>query len=217
MEDPIRVVIADARRLCREELVLILSQENGLEVVGEAVNGIQTIDLIDGLKPDVVLVDISLPDIDGIEVILPIRQKSPHTKVLVFVPTVDESTVFKLLKAGAKGYFSDDSAASDVPKAIKTMHRGEIWVARRVVSRFVEREAFADSNRENMPSTQGTLTQREQEVLRLLATGITNKEIAQDLFISEKTVKTHVNNIFKKLNVTRRLQAVLYAIAKGLG
>ena len=217
MEDPIRVVIADARRLRREELVLILSQENGLEVVGEAVNGIQTIDLIDGLKPDVVLVDISLPDIDGIEVILPIRQKSPHTKVLVFVPTVDESTVFKLLKAGAKGYFSDDSAASDVPKAIKTMHRGEIWVARRVVSRFVEREAFADSNRENMPSTQGTLTQREQEVLRLLATGITNKEIAQDLFISEKTVKTHVNNIFKKLNVTRRLQAVLYAIAKGLG
>jgi len=217
MEDPIRVVIADARRLRREELVLILSQENGLEVVGEAVNGIQTIDLIDGLKPDVVLVDISLPDIDGIEVILPIRQKSPHTKVLVFVPTVDESTVFKLLKAGAKGYFSDDSAASDVPKAIKTVHRGEIWVARRVVSRFVEREAFADSNRENMPSTQGTLTQREQEVLRLLATGITNKEIAQDLFISEKTVKTHVNNIFKKLNVTRRLQAVLYAIAKGLG
>jgi DNA-binding NarL/FixJ family response regulator len=217
MEAPIRVVIADGRRLRREGIGLMLGDENGIEVVGEAVNGIQTINVVSDLKPDVVLVDITLPEIDGIQVILPIRQKSPHTKVLMFFPTADESTVFKLLKAGAKGYLSDDSAASDVAKSIKTVHRGEIWVARRVVSRFVEREAFADSNRENMRSTQGTLTPREQEVLRLLATGRTNKEIAQDHFISEKTVKTHVNNIFKKLNVTRRLQAVLYAIGKGLG
>ena len=217
MKGPIRVLIADGHRLRREGLGLILGDENGIEVVAEAVNGIQTIALVDDLKPDVVLLDISLPEVDGIRAILPIRQKSPHTKALVFAHDTDEGLIFKLLKAGAKGYISDDSAASDIPKAIRAVHRGELWAARSMVSRFVDQEAIADSSRHNArENNQESLTSREQEVLRLLAKGGTNKEIAQDLFISEKTVKCHVNNIFKKLNVTRRLQAVLYAVGKGL-
>ena len=217
MEGEIRVVIADGQRLRREGIRLMLDGENDIEVVGEAVNGIQTINLVDDLKPDVVLLDISLPEIDGIRAILPIRQKSPHTKVLMFAPVEDESIIFKLLKAGAKGYLSQNSAVSDIPKAIKAVHRGELWIARKVMCRFVDREAIADSNGGNaQENSRESLTSREQEVLRLLATGRTNKEIAQNLFISDKTVKCHVNNIFKKLNVTRRLQAVLYAIGKGL-
>jgi DNA-binding NarL/FixJ family response regulator len=217
MEGSIRVLIAEGHRLPREGLELMLNDEDGIEVVGNAVNGVQAINLVDELKPDVVLLDISLPEIDGIQAILPIRQKSPHTKVLMFTPAEDENTVFKLLKAGAKGYFSDESAVFDVPKAIRAVHRGELWVGRTVVSRFVDHETIAGSNGENPRSSRETLTPREQEVLTLLTTGSTNKEIAQDLFISEKTVKCHVNNIFKKLNVTRRLQAVLYAMGKGLG
>jgi two-component system NarL family response regulator len=216
MKGPIRVLIADGQRLRREGLELVLGDENGIEVVAEAVNGIQTIALVDDLKPDVVLLDISLPEIDGIEAVLPIRQKSPHTKALVFAHHTDEGVIFKLLKAGAKGYISDDSAVSDIPKAIRAVHRGELWVGRKLMSRYFDHEGLADSNKGNPRSTQETLTPREQEVLKLLATGSTNKEIAQDLFISEKTVKCHVNNIFKKLNVTRRLQAVLYAVGKGL-
>jgi len=218
MKGPIRVLIADGHRLRREGLGLMLGDENGIEVVAEAVNGIQAIALVDDLKPDVVLLDISLPEIDGIQAVLPIRQESPHTKALVFAHDTDEGLIFKLLRAGAKGYISDDSAVSDVPKAIRAVHRGELWAARSMVSRFVDQEAIADSSRQNTrENNQETLTSREQEVLKLLTTGITNKEIAQNLFISEKTVKCHVNNIFKKLNVTRRLQAVLYAIGKGLG
>ena len=216
MEGSIRVLIADGHRLRREGLGLMLGDENGIEVVGEAVNGVQAINLVDDLKPDVVLLDISLPEIDGIGAVLPIRQKNPHTKALMFAPDSDEGVIFKLLKAGAKGYISDDSAVSDIPKAIRAVHRGELWVERKLMSRYFDHEGLADSNRENPRSAQETLTPREQEVLKLLATGSTNKEIAQDLFISEKTVKCHVNNIFKKLNVTRRLQAVLYAIGKGL-
>jgi DNA-binding NarL/FixJ family response regulator len=216
MKGPIRVLIADGHRLRREGLGLVLGDENGIEVVGEAVNGVQAINVVDDLKPDVVLLDISLPEIDGIEAVLPIRQKSPRTKALVFAHDTDEGVIFKLLKAGAKGYISDNSAVSDIPKAIKAVHRGELWVERKLMSRYFDQEAIGDSNRGNPRTAQETLTSREQEVLKLLATGSTNKEIAQDLFISEKTVKCHVNNIFKKLNVTRRLQAVLYAVGKGL-
>jgi DNA-binding NarL/FixJ family response regulator len=217
MEGSIRVLIADGHRLRREGLGLMLGGENGIKVVGEAVNGVQAINLVDDLKPDVVLLDISLPDIDGIGAVLPIRQKSPHTKALMFAPNADETTIFTFLKAGAKGYISDNSAASDIPKAIRAVHRGELWVERKLMSRYFDHESLADSNRGNPRNTQETLTPREQEILKLLAKGSTNKEIAKELFISEKTVKCHVNNIFKKLNVTRRLQAVLYAIGKGLG
>ena len=216
-EHRIRVVIADGHRLFREGIGRILRDEKGIEIVGEAVNGLQTINVVNDLKPDVVLLDIRMPEMDGIQVISPIRQKSPNTKALMLTATMDEAKIFKSLKAGAKGYLSKDASVSDLTKAIKAVHRGELWIERKLMSRFFDQEAIADSKGANAHGkTKEGLTPREQEVLRHLATGRSNKEIAQDLFISEKTVKTHLNSIFRKLKVTRRLQAILYAISKGL-
>ena len=217
MEDQIRIVIADDHRLFREGIRLILRQENGIQIVGEAVNGLQTINVVNDLKPDVVLLAITIAKVDGIEVILPIRQKSPETKALMLTAALDEAMIFNSLKAGAKGYLPKDSSVSDLTKAIRAVHRGELWIERKLMSRFFDQEAIADSKGGNPHGrTKEGLTPREQEVLSCLTRGDTNKEIAQDLFISEKTVKTHLNSIFRKLKVTRRLEAILYAIREDL-
>jgi DNA-binding NarL/FixJ family response regulator len=217
MEDQIRIVIADGHRLFREGMCLILGQEKGIQIVGEAVNELQTINVVNELKPDVVLLDITIAKIDGTQVVVPIRQKSPKTKALMLTAALDEAMIFKSLKAGAKGYVSKDSSVSDLTKAIKAVHQGELWIERKLMSRFFDQEAIADSKGGNPHGrTKEGLTPREREVLHFLATGCTNKEIAQDLFISEKTVKTHLSSIFRKLKVTRRLQAILCAIREGL-
>jgi DNA-binding NarL/FixJ family response regulator len=218
MEDHrIQVIIADDHRLFREGIRLILREEADIQIVGEAANGLQTLSAVEHLKPDVVLLDIAMPEMDGIQVIVPLRQKSPRTKALMLTASVDEAKIFKSLKAGAKGYLSKDSSVSDLVKAIRAVHRGELWVERKLISRFFDQEAAVNSGGGNpRDKTEEGLTPREQEVLRLLVTGCTNKEIGEKLFISEKTVKSHLNSIFRKLNVTRRLQAILYAITKGL-
>jgi len=217
MEGQIRVVIADDHRLFREGIRLILRQEKDIEIVGEAANGFQAINVVDDLKPDVVLLDITMPEIDGTQLIPQIREKSPKTKALMIIATMDEGMIFKSLRAGAKGYVSKDSSVSDLTKAIKAVHQGELWIERKLMSRFFDQDAIVDSKGGSPHRrTEEGLTPREQEVLSLLATGCTNKEIAQDLFISEKTVKSHLNSIFRKLKVSRRLQAILYAISKGL-
>jgi two-component system NarL family response regulator len=217
MEDQIRIVIADGHRLFREGMCLILGQEKGIQIVGEAVNGLQTISVVNELKPDVVLLDITIAKIDGTQVVLPIRKKSPKTKALMLTAALDEAMIFKSLKAGAKGYLSKDSSVSDLTKAIKAVHQGQLWIERKLMSTFFNHEAIADSKGRNPHGrTKEGLTLREREVLSHLATGCTNKEIAQDLFISEKTVKTHLSSIFRKLKFTRRLEAILCAIREGL-
>lgn len=217
MGDQIRVVIADDHRLFREGLHLILRQEKGIEIVGEAATGPKTIDVISDLKPDVVLLDITMPEMDGIQAIPPIREKSPKTKALMLTASMDEAMIVKALQAGAKGYLSKDASISDLIKAIQSVHQGELWIERKLIARFFDGETVADSTRgDRHGATKEGLTPRQQEVLRCLTTGCTNKEIAQTLFISEKTVKSHLNSIFRKLNVTRRLQAILYSISRGL-
>jgi len=213
----IRVVIVDDHRLFREGIRLMLRQEKDIEIVGEADNEPQTIDVISDFEPDVVLLDITMPEMDCIEAIPLIREKSPKTRALMLTASTDESMIFKALKAGAKGYLSKDASVSELVKAIQAVHQGELWVERKLVSRFFDKEAIAQPKREDRHGrTKEGLTAREQEVLRLLTKGCTNKEIAQELFISEKTVKSHLNSIFKKLNVSRRLQAILYSISRGL-
>jgi len=217
MAHHISVVIADNHRLIREGLSLMLQREANIDIIGEAVNGLQTINIVKDLKPDVVLLDIKMPEMDGIQVLPSIRSKSPKTKTLMLTSTNDEDGIFRSLKIGAKGYLSMDSSATDLTKAINAVQRGELWVERKLMSKFFENEAAHNSNEKNPgKKTLEGLTVREQEVLRHLAAGLSNKEIAEDLFISEKTVKSHLNSIFKKLSVTRRLQAILYAINKGL-
>jgi DNA-binding NarL/FixJ family response regulator len=214
----ISVVIADDHRLFREGLRLIIEQEESIEVAGEAVNGTQAISVISDLKPDVVLLDIKMPEKSGIEILPAIRKNSPKTKPLMLSGIVDEKTILMALKLGAKGYISKDAGVSDLIKAIEIVHRGELWVEHKLISKFfTEEESIVSSAIEDQPKkVKGELSQRELEVLRCLTTGCTNKELAQALFISEKTVKSHLNSIFKKLNITGRLQAILYAIHNGL-
>ena len=215
--DQIRIVIADDHMLIREMLRRTLHQEDSIKIVGEATNGLQTIDVISDLKPDVVLLDIIMPEMDGIKVLPAIREKSPKTKALMLTAAMDETMIFKSLKAGAKGYLSKDTSISDLIKAIKTVHQGEIWIERKLMARFLEGEAIVNSGREvRAGKPKEVLTPREKEILSILTTGCTNKEIAKALFMSEKTVKSHLNSIFRKLNVTRRLQAILQAINRGL-
>ena len=215
--DQIRVVIADDHMLIREMLRRTLNQEDSIKIVGEAANGLQAIDVISDLKPDVVLLDIIMPGMDGIKVLPAIREKSPKAKALMLSAAMDETMIFKSLKAGAKGYLSKNVSISDLIKAIQAVHKGELWVERKLMARFFEEEAADDSGREERAGKpKQVLTPREKEILSLLTTGGTNKDIAQILFISEKTVKSHLNNIFRKLNVTRRLQAILYAINRGM-
>jgi len=213
----IRVVIADDHRLFREGLGRILAHEEDIEIVGEAADELQAIDLINDLKPDVLLLDISMPRMDCIDLIPPIRKESPKTKPLMLTFAKDEAMIFKALRAGAKGYLSRDASLSDLVKAIRAVHRGEMWVERKLIARFFEREAIAEfQGGDQKGGTDKELTPREEEVLHCLAKGWTNKEIGQDLFISEKTVKSHLSKIFRKLNVTRRLQAILHVIQQGL-
>lgn len=216
-EGKIRIVIAEDQCLFREGLRLLLGTEKAIEIVGEAVNGFQAIDVINDLKPDVVLLDISISEMNGIQPITAIRQKSPETKVLMLGFVTDEATVFKSLMLGAKGYLSKNSTPSELIKAIKAVNRGEMWVERKLISKLFDEDAgVLFRGEERVKKTKEGLTVREQEVLRALTKGSTNKEIGESLFISDKTVKTHLNNIFRKLNVTRRLQAILYAISRGI-
>jgi DNA-binding NarL/FixJ family response regulator len=213
----ISVVIADDYRLIRESLRLVLSGKNSIQIVGEAATGSETINLVDERKPDVAVLNIIMPDMGGIEIVQPIIEKSPKTKPLILTQGMDETMIFKTLKAGAKGYISRGASIFDLIKAIEGVHRGELWVERKVISRFFEQEADVDSTRQGeQGETKELLTPREKEILGCLATGCTNKEIGESLFISEKTVKTHLNSIFRKLNVSGRLQAILHAINKGL-
>ena len=215
-DSKIRIVIVEDHRLFREGLRLILSGEGSFEIVGESVNGLQAIDVISDLKPDVVLLDISMPELDGIQVIPIIKQKSPETKALMLTASMDQDKILEALKAGAKGYLSKNTTISGLIKAIKVVNKGQLWVERKLIAGYFNGDITADIGREDrQEKTKGELTPREQDVLRLLIKGFTNKEIANGLFISEKTVKSHLNKIFKKLNVSRRLGAILSAMKLG--
>ena len=213
----IRIVIVEDHRIIREGLCLILANEKSFDIVGEAGNGIQAIDVISNLKPDVILLDISMPEMGGIEVLPIIKQKSPATKTLMLTASSDDGTIIKALKAGARGYLTKNTTSQDLIKSIKDVYHGGMWIERKLVCRIFEENNAVDLNHVvRQKRNKNDLTPREQDVLRILGKGCTNKEIGQDLFISEKTVKSHLNRIFKKLDVSRRLEAILYAIKTGL-
>lgn len=216
-EGSIRLVIADDQALFREGLRLLLSRERSIEVVGEAVNGVQLIEIVRTLRPDVILLNFHMPSVDGFEAALVIKQASPATRVLLLPDARDEALILKALKVGVKGYLSMGASGSDLLKAIQAVHQGELWVERKLMAGLLEGEGFTDLKAEEQhPAVKELLTAREREILRLVASGSTNKETAQALFISEKTVRCHLNSIFRKLHVTRRVQATLYAIRRGL-
>ncbi len=204
----IRVLIVDDHKVVRQGLRLFLRVDPNIEIVGEAGNGVQAVELARQLAPDVVLMDILMPVMDGIAATAAIRKERPEIEVLGLTSILEDSAVVEIMRAGAIGYLLKDLDGDDLCRAIRAAAAGQVQLAP---------EAFARLMRELRPPEQiEVLTEREQDVLRLLGQGQSNKQIARTLQLREETVKTHVSKILHKLGVQSRTQAVLYAMRNGL-
>jgi DNA-binding NarL/FixJ family response regulator len=204
----IRILLVDDHSVVRQGLRMFLNLDPELEVVGEAVNGAEGVRLAHELKPDIVLMDMLMPVMDGVEATAVIRRELPDTEVIALTSVLDDSSVFGAIRAGAIGYLLKDTEADELNRAIRAAAAGQVQLSPAAAARLV-REVRVPDNPE-------PLTGRENDVLRLIAGGMSNKEIAQALGIGEKTVKTHVSNILGKLGVLSRTQAALYAVREGL-
>lgn len=204
----IRILIADDHGVVRQGLKMFLALDPDLEVIGEANNGAEALQMAGELQPDVVLMDLLMPVMDGITAIGKIRQQHPDVEVLALTSVLEDASVVGAIRAGAIGYLLKDTQAEELRRAIKAAAEGQVQLAPQAAARLL-REV-------RMPESPETLTERETEVLKLLAEGQANKEIARTLTIGEKTVKTHVSNILGKLGVQSRTQAALYAVRIGL-
>jgi len=211
----IRILIADDHRIVREGIRRILAAQEDFEVVGEAETGREAVELARMLQPDVVLMDISMPDMDGIEATRRIREEMPNVQVLGLTMHEEEMYVFRMLKAGGAGYVVKRAAAEDLVQAIRAAHRGEAFL-HSAVARTVVRDYLERAQRKEDDASLEFLTPREREILVLIAEGLTNQEIAKRLGISVKTVQTHRAHILEKLNLHDRAELVRYAIRKGL-
>ncbi|MBC7810245.1 MAG: response regulator transcription factor [Burkholderiales bacterium] len=205
---PIRVLLVDDHTVVRQGLRMFLSLDPELEVVGEAENGKQALEMAHQLLPDVVLMDILMPVMDGLEATAAVRQQLPDIEVIALTSVLEDGSVVGAIRAGAIGYLLKDTEAEELIRAIKAAAGGQVQLSPKAAARLM-REV-------RVPDSPEALTERETEVLRLLAEGKANKEIALVLSIGEKTVKTHVSNILQKLNVSSRTQAALYAVRVGL-
>ena len=205
----IRLVIADDHAVVRQGLRMFLLDDPEFEVIAEAQNGAEALDLAKKLQPDVVLMDLLMPVMDGITAIGHIRREVPDTEVIALTSVLEDASVVGAVRAGAIGYLLKDTQAEELTRAIKAAANGQVQLSPQAAARLV-REVRA-------PESPETLTERETDVLRLLAQGKANKEIAAALYIGENTVKTHVSSILVKLGVQSRTQAALYARQIGLG
>jgi NarL family two-component system response regulator LiaR len=208
----IRVLVVDDHAIIRKGMRAVLDLVPDMELVGEAENGKQAIKMDLDLRPDVILMDLMMPEMDGIACIREVRAKRPDARILVLTNFAGEEMIFPAIKAGAMGYHLKDSSPEALVEAIRQVFRGESslhpLIAKKVLEEF---HAPSEHQLSNDP-----LTQRELEVLRLIAQGHENKEIAEQLVVSEATVRTHVSNILSKLHLASRTQAALYALREGL-
>ncbi len=219
---PIRVLIADDHALLREGLRRVLEFESEIEVVGEAADGLQAVERARELLPDVVVLDINMPGLDGIEVTRRIKRECPAAQIVVLTIHDDDQYVFEVVKAGAQGYVLKDIEPGQIVEAIKTVRRGESFIPSNLMSKVLGEfkrmsgELAAGVAAHDPGVEEGRLTEREREILRAIAQGLTNREIADRFYISEKTVKNHVSNLLRKLHLTDRTQAAIYAIKNKL-
>lgn len=211
----IRVLIADDHELVRKGLLSILSLEKEIEVVGEARGGKEAVEIAKTKKPDMVLMDLRMPDMDGITATREIKSILPETKILVLTAHQNEREIFSALGAGISGYLLKDISPKDLVNAIRTISQGQSLLHPSVAKKVMERFSPA-AEESGVKGLVTPLTSREQEVLNLLVQGYKNKDIAIALEIKEKTVKTHVSNVLRKLQQTDRTQAALFAIKIGL-
>jgi NarL family two-component system response regulator LiaR len=218
MMDRISVLIVDDHGVVRQGLRTYLELLDDIVIVGEAKNGIEAVEQVDRRRPDIVLMDLVMPEMNGVEATRQILAISPDTKVIVLTSFADDDLVFPAIEAGATGYLLKDVDPAELHQAIQTVHRGEVQlhpdITRKLMHRVTASQAKTPQN--EMDPAPGDLTPRELEVLSLIAQGKSNREIAMSLTISEKTVKTHVGNILSKLHLSDRTQAAIYAYKHGL-
>jgi DNA-binding NarL/FixJ family response regulator len=203
------VVLADDQRVVREGLATLLGLLPGIEVVGTASDGEEAIALVDRLRPDVVLMDLRMPRCDGVAATRRLREQGSPTRVVVLTTYADDRSVVEALRAGARGFLTKDAGADEIERAIAAVVRGDAAIDPAVQHHLVDAVA-------SQPELPDGMTPREAEVLTLVAQGLTNGEIAARLFVSEATVKSHINHLFAKTGVHDRAQAVSYAYKQGL-
>lgn len=218
---PIRVFIADAHPIVLEGLRSVLGQHAGIQIVGEASDGMDAIDKIVQLEPDIVLLDLRLPRVDGLTVIRSIQTRAPRAKVILFAAPDNKEDFVEAMKVGCSGILLKDSSTSLVEKSIHKVHAGEIWLdsntTAAVIRQFASPSDIPPVHSNGKPNRErAQLSQREREIIILIAQGYKNKEIAEKMFITEQTVKNHLHNVFDKLGVSDRLELALYAIHNSL-
>ncbi len=213
MTDHIRILIADDHAVVRHGLrALITTEPNDLELVGEAADGVEAVELHTRLKPDVTLMDMAMPRKTGLEAIVDIMRQNPQARILVLTSFAEDEQVFPAIKAGATGYLLKDTAPRELLQAIRDVHAGQVSLHPTIARKLVgELKRPID-----LPPAEDPLTEREVQVLALVARGLANQEIADRLFIGERTVRTHISNILGKLHLANRTQAALYAQREGL-
>ena len=212
MAENIRILIVDDHAIVREGQRALIDTEPGMQVLGEAKNGFEAVEMAHSLQPDVILLDLLMPRKDGIEAIQEIKAENPEARILVLTSFSEDEKVYTAIKAGAMGYLLKDSSPQEILTAIREVYRGEMSMHPSIGNKLM-RELQRPSD---LPPTEEPLTEREGEVLTLVAKGLPNQEIAERLVVSERTVRTHVTNILSKLHLANRTQAALYALREGL-
>jgi len=214
----IRLLLADDHAVVRSGTRELLERQPDFHIVGEAVDGEQAVRLTEELRPDVVVMDVRMPKMSGVEATKRIKAENPEVRVLVLTAHDDDEYVFALLQAGANGYLLKTSEIDELVKAIRTVYAGQSAlapiVAGKVVAQFTGGKSLPDVLNQTHDQYSG-LTERELDILRLVGQGLSNKQIGKELFISDRTVQAHLSNIFSKLGVSTRTEAVMYAVRRG--
>ncbi|MEW5872876.1 MAG: response regulator transcription factor [Chloroflexota bacterium] len=213
----IRVLIVDDHAVVRQGLRNFISLQDDMTVVGEGSNGAEGVELAGQLQPDVVLLDLVMPHMDGVEATGKILERCPKARVLILTSFGEDDKVFPAIRAGAQGYLLKDIHPNDLVQAVRQAHQGQVQLHPDIARKLMSALAGGAPQAEKTPTAPaGDLTEREVEVLRLIAQGLNNRQIAETMIISEKTVKTHVSNILSKLGVEDRTQAAIWALKNGL-
>jgi DNA-binding NarL/FixJ family response regulator len=215
--EPIRVLVVDDHALFRRGLEMVLAQESDIEVVGEAGDGAEAVDKAADLLPDVVLMDVRMPRRSGIEACTAIKDVAPSTRIIMLTISDEEGDLYEAIKAGATGYLLKEISIDEVATAIRAVAGGQSLISPAMASKLLTEFASLvkrDGDRQQVPAPR--LTERELEVLRLVARGLNNRDIAKQLYISENTVKNHIRNILDKLQLHSRMEAVVYAVREKL-
>ncbi len=213
--EPLRGLVVDDQQLFRRGLTMLLAVEPGLEVVGEAGDGVEGTQLAETAAPDVVLLDVRMPKRSGIEACLAIKESVPSAKIIMLTVSDEEADLYEAVKSGASGYLLKDSSIEEVAQAIRVVADGQSLISPSMAIKLIDEfKQMSRPERESGPALR--LTERELDVLRLVAQGHSNKEIAVRLFISENTVKNHVRNMLEKLQLHSRMEAVMYAVRENL-